>query len=187
MKNIVYQLGFLLLCISFFPGCSGAKKGIRNPSWTKIAPSFNRDRTVLRAVGSSADMGQEGVSWRMAELSARKRMALVMSASVEAYERSFKNYSGGEMIQVIFKESHQKGYAEFTNMDTQKRWYNPETKRYYMLVTVRFGIVSEILKKKIKAKPLPEKEQQQAIQAVMERSDAAKKRLSEKLKNMKWE
>ncbi len=188
MKYSIFKTIFMSIIL--FYGCTASKQTTKSnpPKWINTLPSFNEDQTILKAVGSSENMGKEGRSWYMAELSARKQMAFIITSSFEAYKKTFKNHRVGEHVDHIFQEHHQKGDAHFTKMDLKKRWYDPNKDRYYVLVTVQFGSIGEELKKQIQSSEnIPQEEKEEAIKAVTKRSQAAKKRLSEKLKNMKWE
>jgi hypothetical protein len=66
------------------------------------------------------------------------------------------------------------------------RWHDDKTNRYYIKIRLNLNNAGKKINEEI-MKELPPKTQQQAIKELTNRSKDAHKRLSEKLKNMKWQ
>lgn len=190
----IFKFLLIILFFAMISSCATNQKTIKKPSWIKNTVKV--EGNYLIAIGHSDDFGNR--SWQMAEMDAHRKMAKAIEFYIAGFRQTYKTFiknTEGEhaaSIRIIDK-THITSKAILSDLEIVKdsnkqelRWYDENTKQYYMKIRLNLSNAGKKINKEI-VKELPPKTQEQAIKELTNRSKDAHKRLSEKLKNMKWE
>ncbi len=190
----LFKILVIILLFSVFASCANTKKTVKKPFWTKNIVKI--EGNYLIAVGHSDDFGNR--SWQMAEMDAHRKMAKAIDFYIEGFRQSYKkfikNTEGDKEVSIrIIDKTHITSKAVLADLEIVKdnnkhelRWHDENTNQYYIKIKLNLSNAGKKINKKI-VKELPPKTQEQAIKELTNRSRDAHKRLSAKLKNMKWE
>lgn len=175
----------VLLSIFLLTSCMSSKKTEKRPDWTKKATAEFVEKNILVAVGVSEDFGSEGRSWNMAELDARKKMARVVETFISSFQIKEDHAINGNVYNNMYSMVEQTSSATLKDIQVKGKWKDNKKKIYYVQLEVNFSTITKEIEKKVEEIVKPE-DKEQAIEDLQKRSEDAKAKLQEKLKNMDW-